>query len=705
MLTRSGLISCGNNPYARGRATLCALPNDILLKIVEVLDAQSAVALARICKALYIFATSRPAWLAIARNISRTGVLPLPLHKSYPTPASLSTPNMKAAIRRAINTQHVLGRASPATHVHPYLGGSSNLRSTSAYSLLSDQTVVHTAFLPGGRFLLTVQLDSSFACWDLKSPTRTRCVRLQTGSDANIDEERVEPRCVAYWKTGAAYVEFAHDVVEEGDAIIVALLVVDTIPDQQALSRNLHVVRIELPTPNSRRRTRPMTPDRSMYGMRLLASAPIPHPLFVCSSYVHASGHAGLIGNCDGSEVIFTLFFNPRPPPSISALPSTFTLAEASAAPGFQASSRVALIQCNFQTKPTRFYALGSADRIILYCESGGCVYSYTHGVADIRAQAFAQPYDADTLIVPAPAPHEDPFPEGEHGTPGAPCIQKMIVMLRKPAPAWLEHGEDWVEQVTRQDEMLKAERAGALPVGTERISAMSMTIDAETSNLDAFRGLVIGAHDVDIGRKSVPVAPSANGMTSAAASTTRPHHVPDLHPSSSPPPTPSTFGPQSPLASTSSLTSLPVPPVLAPLPAPPPPQPTRYRRECRVRYKRTVFPSRLSCTWHELAALGTHGRHAVWIEGDGPPPEEDGVSEVPPPPISPENLRDESASLRVMLASVDAGSAGQAPKEIVVPPNVRGQLGRVSCVAFEDSLGMLAMATLDGKIILLEFA
>ncbi|KAG8693397.1 hypothetical protein FRC08_009132 [Ceratobasidium sp. 394] len=443
MFSGSGVISCGN-PYAR--PTLCALPNDLLLKILEALDAQSAVAFGQVCKALHVFATSRQAWLVIARTVSRTGVLPLPLHNSYPTPASLSTPDMKAAIRRAIDTQRVLGRASPATHVHPYLGTGSSQRS--AYSLLSDQTVVHTAFLPGGRFLLTVQLDSSFACWDLESPTRTRCVRLQTGSDANTDEERLEPRCVAYWKTGGAYVEFAHDVVDEGDAIIVALLVVDTIPDQP-VSRTLHVVRIDLPTANSRPRNRPPIPNESMYNMWLLASAPIPHPLFVCSSYVHASGHAGLIGNV-GSEVVFVLFFNPRPPPSVTALAPACTLADALAAPG----------------------------------------------------------------------------------------------------------------------------------------------------------------------------------------------------------------------------------------------------------YKRTVFPSRLTCTWHELAALGTHGRHGIWIEGDGPPPEEDGVTDVPPPPIPLENVRDESASLRVMLASVQ----DHVPKEVSVPPNVRAQLGRVSCVAFEDSVGALAMATLDGKVILVEF-
>ncbi|KAG9100292.1 hypothetical protein FRC06_004302 [Ceratobasidium sp. 370] len=699
MFSGSGVISCGN-PYAR--PTLCALPNDLLLKILEALDAQSAVAFGQICKALYAFATSRQAWLIIARTVSRTGILPLPLHNSYPTPASLSTQNMKAAIRRAIDTQRVLGRASPATHVHPYLGGGSGQCSTSAYSLLSDQTIVHTAFLPGGRFLLTVQLDSSFACWDLKFPTPTRCVRLQTGSDASADEERVEPRCVAYWKTGAAYVEFAHDVVEEGDAIIVALLVVDTIPDQPGLSRKLHVVRIDLPTPNSRRRNRPPIPNESMYNMRLLASASIPHPLFVCSSYVHASGHAGLIGNA-GSEVIFVLFFNPRPPPSIAGLAPTSTLADALAAPGFNASSRVVLIQCSFQTKPTRFYALGSADRIILYCESGGCVYSYAHSVAAIRGQAFARSHEADTLIVPAPVSHEDPFPEGQHGTPSAPQIQKMCVMLRKPMPAWLEHGEDWIEQVARRDEALRREREeGAPAMGIDRISAMSMTVDAETSNLDAFRGLVIGVHDVDAGRKSVPVVSSASEMASTATPATRPHHVPALHPSSSPPPTPSTLGPPSPLSSAASLANLPISPVTAP--PPPPPQPTRYRRECRVRYKRTVFPSRLTCTWHELAALGTHGRHGIWIEGDGPPPEEDGVSEVPPPPIPPENLRDESASLRVMLASVDAHGAGQVPKEVSVPPNVRAQLGRVSCVAFEDSVGALVMATLDGRVILLEF-
>ncbi|QRV94062.1 F-box-like protein [Ceratobasidium sp. AG-Ba] len=694
MQSNLGAISCGNNPYAR--ATLCALPNDVLLKILGALDARSAVAFNQICKALYTFATSRQAWLTIARTVSRTGVLPLPLHNTYPTPAALSTPDMKAAVQRAINTERVLGRASPVTHVHPHLGNGSGLRSSSAYSLLSDTTVVHTAFLPGGRFLLTVQLDGSFACWDLESPTRTRCVRLQTGSDANAGEEQVEPRCVAYWKTGAAYVEFAHDVVEEGCAVIVSLLVVDIIPDQQALSRNLHVVRIELPAPNSRRRSRPAIPDDSMYNMRLLASAPIPHPLFVCSSYVHASGHAGLIGNVN-SEVIFVLFFNPRPPPSIVAPPRISTFADAQAAVQ-PASSRVVLIQCGFRTKPTRFYALGSADHIILYCESGGCVYSYAHSVATIRAQAFALPYEADRLIVSAPAPHEDAYPEGQQGTPGAPHIQKMCVVLRKPAPAWLEYGEDWIERAARWAEARQAEVENRAPaVGLDKISAMSMTIDAETSNLDAFRGIVIGMHNVDVGRKSVSVAPSSDEeLTSAAVpSSPRPHHVPSLHPSSSPPPTPSPIGlPSSPPSSSSS--NLPVSSLLPP----PPPQPPRYRRECRVRYKRTVFPSRLTCTWHELAALGTHGYRAIWIEGDGPPPEEDGATEVPPPPIPPESLRDESMSLRVMLASVGVDGA----REVAVPASVKTQLGRVSCVALEDSVGMLAMATLDGRVILLEF-
>lgn len=464
-----------------------------------------------------------------------------------------------------------------------------------------------------------------------------------------------------------------------------------------ALLRNLHVLRIELPTPNSRRQPRPAIPDESIYNMRLLASAPIPHPLFVCSSYVHASGHAGLIGNNAGSEVIFVLFFNPRPPPCIAAPSPTFTFTEASVFAGLQASSRVVLIQCGFQTKPTRFYALGSAERIILYCESGSCVYSYVHNVTAIRSQAFARSSDAEVLIVPAPAPHEDAFPKGEHGTPGAPEVQKMSVMLRKSGPAWLEHGEDWIEQVARRDEARRAELHGAPAVGVDRISTMSMTIDAETSNLDAFRGLVIGVHNMDVGRKSSSVAPSSDtGMTSAAVSIIRPDHVPDLHPSSSPPPTPtsSSFG-SSPSPSVSSL------PISVPI-SPSVPQAPRYRRECRVRYKRTVFPSRLSCTWHELAALGTHGHRAIWIEGDGAPPEEDGATEVPPPVIPPEDLRDESASLRVMLSSVEGQEQG--PKEVIVPPDVRAQLGSVSCVAFEDSTGVLAMATWDGKVILLEF-
>lgn len=158
---------------------------------------------------------------------------------------------MKAAIQAGMLSQRALGRSSPVLHVHPSLGTDSGLPPSSAYSLLSDQPVVHSAFLPGGRFLLTVQFDSSFACWDLEAPTRTRSVRQQTGLDTVIGEEVIEPHCVAYWKTGGSYVEFAHDVVEEGDAVIVALLVVDIVPDQLVpiSSRILTIQMIPNPAP------------------------------------------------------------------------------------------------------------------------------------------------------------------------------------------------------------------------------------------------------------------------------------------------------------------------------------------------------------------------------------------------------------------------------------------------------------------------
>ncbi|CAE6448652.1 unnamed protein product [Rhizoctonia solani] len=664
MPVRGGAITSGFTPNTKG---LAALPNDILLKILGALDVESAVTFHQVCKVLYVFATSRPAWLVIARMISQTGILPLPLYNTYPTPSSLSTAEMKTAIERGIIAQRALDRPSPALHVHSYLGTDSNLRPSSAYSLLSDQTVVHSAFLPGGRFLLTVQLDSSFACWDLQSPTRTRSVRLQTGFDTAADDETVEPRCIAYWKTGGAYVEFAHDVVEEGNAVIIALLVVHIVPDQPALVRNLHVLRIELPGPNSRRQPGPPIPDEYMYNITLLASAPIPHPLFVCSSYVHASGHAGLIGAMStGPEVIFVLFFNPRPPPRIAPTPSISlsTFDEAAATVVALGNSRVTVIQCSFRTKPTRFYALGSAEHIILYCESGGCVYSYTHDVSSIRALAYARSATDPVLVVPSPTPHEDPFPAGEHGTPGAPQIQKMCVALRRRGPAWLEHGDDWID--------CKPNPA------THMVSALSMTIDAETTNLDAFRGLVVGIHTVDAGRKSVPRDDDMDvdeSVEAGAVDNTRPQHIPNPQAASSPSPPPNApiFSVKS--GSSSQLST----------------QPPRYRRECRVRYKRTVFPSRLQCTWHELAALGTHGRRAVWIEGDGPPQDE-GRLELEP--------HDESASLRLMLTTVGSSN----PKEVAIPSGVRAQLAHVSCVAFEDSTGAIALSTLDGRVMLLQF-
>ncbi|CUA74512.1 hypothetical protein RSOLAG22IIIB_11272 [Rhizoctonia solani] len=658
-----GAITSGFTPNTRG---LAALPNDILLKILEALDVESTIIFHQICKVLYVFATSRPAWLVIARMVSQTGILPLPLHNTYPTPSSLSTAEMKTAIQRGIIAQRALDRSSPAVHVHSYLGAGSNLRPSLAYSLLSDQTIVHSAFLPGGRFLLTVQLDSSFACWDLESPTRTRSVRLQTGFDTVADDETVEPRCVAYWKTGGAYVEFAHDVVEEGNAVIIALLVVHIVPDQPALVRNIHVLRIELPT--RRHPPRPPIPDECLYNMCLLASAPIPHPLFVCSSYVHASGHAGLIGaTSTGAEVIFVLFFNPRPPPRIAPAPSisisTFT--EAARIVSALGNSRVTLIQCSFRTKPTRFYALGSAEHIILYCESGGCAYSYTHDVSAVRALAYARSAMDPVLVVPSPAPHEDPFPVDEQGTPGAPHIQKMSVALRRRGPAWLEYGDDWTE-------------CRPSPV-THMISALSMTIDAETTNLDAFRGLVVGIHNVDAGRECVPRDDDMDVDLNVGTSTsdnTRPEHTPNPQAAASPSPPPSILPLSTKTSSSSGLST----------------QPPRYRRECRVRYKRTVFPSRLQCTWHELAALGTHGRRAVWIEGDGPPQDE-GRLELEP--------YDESASLRLMLTTVGSNN----PKEVTVPHAVRAQLAHVSCVAFEDSTGAIALSTLDGRVMLLQFA
>ncbi|CAE6415932.1 hypothetical protein ACGC1H_007179 [Rhizoctonia solani] len=664
MSVLGGAITSGFTPNTRG---LAALPNDILLQILEALDIESAVAFHQISKVLYVFATSRPAWLVIARMVSQTGILPLPLHNTYPTPSSLSTAEMKTAIQRGMIAQRALDRSSPALHTHSYLGTDSNLRSSSAYSLLSDQTIVHSAFLPGGRFLLTVQLDSSFACWDLKSPTRTRSVRLQTGFDTVVDDESVEPRCIAYWKTGGAYVEFAHDVVEEGNAVIIALLVVHVVPDQPALVRNLHVLRIELPAPNARRpSSRPPIPDECLYNMCLLASAPIPHPLFVCSSYVHASGHAGLIGaTSTGAEVIFVLFFNPRPPPRVAPAPSITPFVEADAIVSALGNSRVTLIQCSFRTKPTRFYALGSAEHIILYCESGGCVYSYTHAVSPVRALAYARSAMDPVLVVPAPAPHEDPFPVDEQGTPGAPHIQKMCVALRRRGPAWLEYGDDWTEYRPNP--------------ATHTISALSMTIDAETTNLDAFRGLVVGIHNVDAGRESIQQDDNMDAEMSVETSTTdntRPQHMPNPQAAASPSPPPNTLSPSTKSSSSSRPST----------------QPPRYRRECRVRYKRTVFPSRLQCTWHELAALGTYGRHAVWIEGDGPPQDE-GRLELDP--------YDESDSLRLMLTTVGSDS----PKEVAVPPTVRAQLAHVSCIAFEDSTGTIALATLDGRVMLLQFA
>jgi hypothetical protein len=161
-----------------------------------------------------------------------------------------------------------------------------------------------------------------------------------------------------------------------------------------------------------------------------------------------------------------------------------------------------------------------------------------------------------------------------------------------------------------------------------------------------------------------------------STADSTRPQHVPNLQAVASPSPSPNALPPlnETLLSSQSSST-----------------QPPRYRRECRVRYKRTVFPSRLQCTWHELATLGSHGRRAVWIEGNGPPRDE-GRLDVEP--------YDESATLRLMLSTVGSSD----PKEVAVPPSVRAQLARVSCIAFEDSIGSIALATLDGQVMLLQF-
>ncbi|CAE7177057.1 unnamed protein product [Rhizoctonia solani] len=475
------------------------------------------------------------------------------------------------------------------------------------------------------------------------------------------------PNTFSYWKTGGAYVEFAFDVVE-GNAVVIALLVVHIVPDQPTLLRNLHILRIELPI-HSCRPPRPPIPDECLYNMSLLASAPIPHPLFVCSSYVHASGHAGLIGAMStGAEVIFVLFFNPRPPPRIAPTPSVSisTFVEAATAVSALGNSRVTLIPCSFRAKPTRSYALGSAEHIILYCESGGCVYSYTHDVSRVRALAYARSAMDPVLVISSPAPHEDPFPADEHGTPGAPQIQKMSVVLRRSGPAWLEYGDDWSEHRPNSS--------------AHTISALSLTIDAETSNLDAFRGLVVGMHIVDANRKSIHQDEDMDVDMDVEASTadhTRPKHIPDSRAAVSPSPPPAL-----PPSTTNSPSS------------PPSTQPPRYRRECRVRYKRTVFPSRLLCTWHELAALGVHGRYAVWIEGDGPPhPQDEGRLDLEP--------HDESASLRLMLMTVGSND----PKEVVVPPSVRAQLPHVSCVAFEDSTGAIALATLDGRVMLLQFA
>lgn len=728
---------------AVNRIGLPALPHDLLLQIYSLLDVPSAVALSQTCRSLHGFAASRTAWLTLARTLAISRELALPAEKQLTkVPAELSTEEMRAAIQHTVKLANNLNRPNPA--LNPGL----------ALALPEATTVVHSALLPGARFLLTVQHGGTFACWDLavtepvvaQPPAfpRRRSMRTQTNSLDGIDVEMGHesddemlpeyennardnlrrPRCVATWETGAEYVEFAYDLVPGG--VLVALMVAIQVgQDPPILKRDMYVVHIDLPTSTaplplqslycpttswafgtaSTSTSPPPLFAGRHYGLAFIAHSPLRHPVFISTIFINASGHAGILGDIPDTMVVFVLLFDPNVP-AISLSPSSAQ----QPGPTHPIRCATSLVHCGFKCAPgTRYTALSTSAHVLLYAESTSKTMARRIEVRSLRRRWAASASSNSSLVECIDlgvkvlgTPRVRDF-IGSPGTEGAPFYTTVRAMLRRSMPKWLRSESQKASKEPRKDgRRTSSARKGRSDPMT--VCALGLSVDEENRRADIFRGLVLGAHDLEVDSEAEDASDEEDEDVNGHSSRANPGRVVTPTPSDSySMPTPSQsslLGPaQTDVNETSTSTSssssvAPLPPLRRP-----------FRRHCRIRYKRTIFPAHVNYA-HELAGMGSFGRYAAWIEGDGVPEEMDWQKEplrVIIAPLSwedgtetyPELENEESGKAEAAIRHV----AGSTARVLSVPSALQPKLNMVSCVALEDAAGVLAMATLEGQV------
>ncbi|KAL5637193.1 hypothetical protein ACGC1H_000992 [Rhizoctonia solani] len=725
---------------AVNRTGLPVLPHDLLLHIYSFLDVSDAVALSETCRSLHGFAGSRAAWLTLARTLAASRALVLPAEKQLTTiPADLTTDEMRVMVRRTTKLAKNLILPNPT------------LRPISSLALPEAATIVHSTLLPGGRFLLTAQHGGTFACWDLANTElvsssrvpsfpRRRSMRTQTNSIDGIDaemgsesdddmhpeydnspgDELRRPRCVAAWETKAEYVEFAYDLVPGG--VLVALMVaVQVGHNPPILKRDMYVVRIDLPTstapvpvppgqypgppnPFISRGTPPHFAGR-YHGLGFIAHSPLRQPVFISTTFISASGHAGVLGDIPDTMVVFILLFDPNAPlastPPLSSQPSLVR-------PIRCASS---LVHCGFKVAPgMRYTALGTPTHVILYAESTLKTISRR-----IEVQSLRRRWASSTVPITTPIqcvdlgikvlgnPRSRDF-IGSPGTEDAPLFTTVRAMLRKANPKWLYQEPTNALNEVRGAKLRRrvGRRAGSTRKSApETVCALGLSVDIEDRRADIFHGLVLGAHDVSPDSEEEP--DNSEEDEDQGTSTGRPRaglapgSVLSTLADSYSLPTPSQSSLLEPTQTDTSSSSSPSKPIL-PLRRP-------FRRSCRVRYKRTIFPAHVNYA-HELAGMGSFGRYAAWIEGDGVLEEVDWQKEplrVMVAPLTRETGAEEYPELTNeepdKAETAIRQSAASLARVLSVPEVFQPKLNMVSCLAFEDAAGVLALSTIEGQV------
>ncbi|KAG8923378.1 hypothetical protein FRC02_011171, partial [Tulasnella sp. 418] len=133
------------------------LPSErILLCILESgLGVKEALALEQTCKKFYAMAQTTQYWLTLAISLSENHPLPMPpFHGSLHEYSRLE---LKRACLRCLRTARNFWSSSPRVMRRKVLRMSGYYANSSLHKL---------AFLPGGKYLITISLDGAFACWD-----------------------------------------------------------------------------------------------------------------------------------------------------------------------------------------------------------------------------------------------------------------------------------------------------------------------------------------------------------------------------------------------------------------------------------------------------------------------------------------------------------------------------------------------------------